>query len=254
MWKKTQFGVLVLAAVSIVAMPGGVCAQKPRAAGNPAPNVNRPAQNPSQPHPNANRPPANPNRAPQNLNRPANRPLQNRAGPRSNFYNQARPGFGARGNVAPRQQLGAGAARPWVDRMRSLTPDQREQVLRNSKVFQNLPPEKQNSIRQQFSQWDGMSQPQRDELKQREEIWAHLTPQQREHIKYDVMPKLQQMPTERRALIQRKLGVLQNMPESARNQRLNDPNFTRGMSDDERSMLKDLSHTHVGGAPEPPGE
>jgi len=55
-------------------------------------------------------------------------------------------------------------------------------------------------------------------------------------------------------VMKQKLGVLQNMPESARNQRLNDPNFTRGMSDDEKSMLKDLSHTHVGGPPEPPGE
>jgi hypothetical protein len=61
------------------------------------------------------------------------------------------------------------------------------------------------------------------------------------------------MPWDRRQVIKQKLSVLQNMPESARNQRLNDPNFTRGMSDDEKSMLQDLSHTHVG-APDPPGE
>jgi hypothetical protein len=45
--------------------------------------------------------------------------------------------------------------------------------------------------------------------------------------------------------------VLQNMPESARNQRLNDPNFTRGLSEEDRSTLRDLSHVHVGGALEP---
>ncbi len=44
------------------------------------------------------------------------------------------------------------------------------------------------------------------------------------------------------------------MPEAARNQHLNDPNFTRGMSDEDKVMLHDLSHLHVGGAPEPPGE
>jgi hypothetical protein len=44
------------------------------------------------------------------------------------------------------------------------------------------------------------------------------------------------------------------MPESARNQHLNDPNFTRGMGEEDKSMLRDLSHTHVGGPPEPPGE
>jgi hypothetical protein len=44
--------------------------------------------------------------------------------------------------------------------------------------------------------------------------------------------------------------VLQNMPESARNQRLSDPRFTQGMSDEDRSTLRDLSHLHVGGSPE----
>jgi len=34
---------------------------------------------------------------------------------------------------------------------------------------------------------------------------------------------------------------------------LNEPNFTRGMSDDEKSMLRALSHTHVGAA-DPPSE
>jgi len=62
------------------------------------------------------------------------------------------------------------------------------------------------------------------------------------------------MPPERRQAIQQRLRVLQNMPESARNQRLNDPNFTRGMSDDDRATLRDLSHLHVGGAPDPPNE
>jgi len=117
MRKKTQFGALVLAGIGFVAMPGSGWAQKPRGAGNPAPNVNRPAQNAPQPHPNANRPPVNPNRAPQNANRPANRPPQNHAGPQGNFNNGARAGYAARPNLTPRQQLGVGAARPWVDRI-----------------------------------------------------------------------------------------------------------------------------------------
>jgi hypothetical protein len=62
------------------------------------------------------------------------------------------------------------------------------------------------------------------------------------------------MPVERRQAIRQRLRVLQNMPESARNQRLNDPEFTRGMSDEDKATLRDLSHLHVGGAPDPPGE
>jgi len=126
--------------------------------------------------------------------------------------------------------------------------------LQNSKAFQNLSPEKQNKIRQQFSQWDHLTPQQQASLRENENTWRKLTPEQQQHIKNDVLPKWQQMPWERQQVMKQKLGVLQNMPESARNQRLNDPNFTKGMTDDEKSMLHDLSHTHVGGAPEFPSE
>ena len=150
--------------------------------------------------------------------------------------------------------MGGGSSRPWVDSMRELSPQQRERVLQNSRAFQNLAPDKQSKIRQQFNQWDRMTPQQRANLRQSEQTWRNLTPEQREHIKTDVLPRWRQMPWDRQQMMKQKLGVLQNMPESARNQRLNDPNFTRGMTDEERSMLHDLSHTHVGGAPNPPGE
>ncbi len=138
--------------------------------------------------------------------------------------------------------------------MRSLSPQQRDKVLQNSHAFQNLSPDKQGKIRQQFNQWDKMTPQQQADQRIKEDNWRRMTPEQRDHIKNEVLPQWKQMPWDRQQVMKQKLGVLQNMPESARNQRLNDPNFTKGMSDDERSMLKDLSHTHVGGAPEPPGE
>jgi hypothetical protein len=138
--------------------------------------------------------------------------------------------------------------------MRELSPQQRDRVLQNSKAFQNLSPEKQNKIRQQFSQWDHLTPQQQASLRENENTWRKLTPEQQQHIKNDVLPKWRQMPWERQQALKQKLGVLQNMPESARNQRLNDPNFTKGMSGEEKSMLHDLSHTHVGAAPEPPSE
>jgi hypothetical protein len=235
---------------SCVALPACALAQKPPASNTP--HADRPPQHNSAPahpapaHPrnqNANRPPAN-----------ANRPRPNPNAPQRNFNNQARRGYASGGNMTPRQQLGVGSPRPWVDQMRSFTPQQREHVLQNSPKFQSLSPEQQSKIRQQFTQWDHMNPQQQADLRAKEQTWRNLTPEQREHIKNDIVPKWKQMPWERQQVMKQKLGVLQNMPESARNQRLNDPNFTRGMSDDEKSMLRDLSHTHVGGAPEPPGE
>jgi hypothetical protein len=117
-----------------------------------------------------------------------------------------------------------------------LPPQDRQRILENNNKYKNLPPA------------------QRQELKDRAEQWNRMTPQQQSHIRNDVLPKWRQMPVERRQAIRQRLRVLQNMPESARNQRLNDPKFTEGMSDEDKATLRDLSHLHVGGAPDPPGE
>ncbi len=247
---RLKFGMVVLAVVACAAVPGNVSAQK---AHPDRPPQSHPAPAPAPAHPqnqnhNADRPPANPNHPPANQN---NRAPQAHVAPQANYNNAYRPNGGA--NLNQRQQLGVGAARPWVDTMRDLSPAQRERVLQNSRAFQNLSPDKQNKIRQQFNQWDHMTPQQRQDLRSKEAIWTHLTPEQRDHIKNDVLPKWRQMPWDRQQVLKQKLGVLQNMPESARNQRLDDPSFTRGMSDDEKSMLRDLSHTHVG-APDSPNE
>lgn len=238
---------MIVALASFAALPDSVWAQKQH---NDRPPQAQP-QPAQQPHPNANRPPnANANRPP-NAN-PGNAHPQGQ----HNFNNEGRPAPNAGGaHLNNRQQMGVGSPRPWVDTMRDLSPAQRDRVLQNSRAFQNLSPDKQAKIRQQFNQWDHMSPQQQASLRQKEQTWRNLTPEQQQHIKNDVWPKWQQMPWDRQQVLKQKLGVLQNMPESARNQRLNDPNFTRGMSDEEKSMLHDLSHTHVGGTPEaPPNE
>lgn len=250
MRKNPQFGATLLALASFAALPGVLWAQKPHNDRPPQAQAHTAQAQPhpqSQSHPNANRPPANANRS-------AN-PNQGNNHPQNNFNNQNRQGNNQSGaRLNQRQQMGVGAARPWVDTMRDLTPAQRERVLQSSRAFQNLSPDKQAKIRQQFNQWDRMTPVQRADLREKEHTWQELTPEQRQHIKNDVWPRWQQMPWDRQQVMKQKLGVLQNMPESARNQRLNDPNFTRGMSDDEKSMLHDLSHTHVGAPPDSPNE
>src|SRR6266568_791359 len=96
--------------------------------------------------------------------------------------------------------------------------------------------------------------PQRQEMNGRIENWNRMTPEQKNHVRNDVIPKWNQLPPDRQRAISQRLGVLKNMPESARNQHLNDPNFTRGMSEEDKATLHDLSHLHVGGAPGPPSE
>jgi predicted Fe-S protein YdhL (DUF1289 family) len=122
------------------------------------------------------------------------------------------------------------------DRWRNMTPQDRRRVLQNEDRLRRLPPAQQQVLRD------------------RAQVWNRMTPAQREHVQTEVLPQWRQMPPDRKQAIRQRLRVLQNMPEYARNQRLNDPNFTRGMSEEDRSTLRDLSHLHVGGALEPPNE
>ena len=122
------------------------------------------------------------------------------------------------------------------ERWRNMTPQDRQRLLQNEDRLRRLPPAQQQVLRD------------------RAQVWNRMTPEQREHVRTDVLPRWGQMPPERKQAIRQRLRVLQNMPEGARNQRLNDPNFTRGMSEEDRSTLRDLSHLHVGGALESPNE
>jgi hypothetical protein len=121
------------------------------------------------------------------------------------------------------------------ERLRNISPQERSRLAENQRKFNQLPPQKQQ------------------DMKRAAENWQRLTPDQQSHLRNDVLPKWQQLPSDRQRAIQNRLGVLRNMPESARNRHLDDPNFTRGMSEDDRQMLRDLSHEHVG-APDRPQE
>jgi hypothetical protein len=120
--------------------------------------------------------------------------------------------------------------------------------------FNNLSPQDKQRVLNNNRQWQNLSPQQRQQVQERAQVWQKMTPAQRDHIKNDVLPRWKQMSPDRQRAIQNRLSVLQNMPESARNQHLNDPNFTRGMSEEDKSTLHDLSHLHVGGAPDPPNQ
>jgi hypothetical protein len=118
----------------------------------------------------------------------------------------------------------------------SLNRQQQQKAIENNRDFQRRTPAERQRIKQGL------------------ENWNRLTPQQQSHIKNEVMPKWRQLPPDRQRAIGSRLNVLQNMPESARNRHLEDPNFTRGMSEEDKATLRDLAHLHVGGAPDEPHE
>jgi hypothetical protein len=189
---------------------------------------------------NAGRAPRNPNRSETNLDRRGyDRPNGNRQD--LNRPNSERQNFNRENGNPNRPPAGQYSSRGgnnggYREQQNRLSPEDRQRVIQNQQRFRQLSPQQQQDLRE------------------RGRVWQQMTPQQRDHIKNDVLPAWRNMPPQRQKAIEQRLGVLQNMPESARNRHLNDPYFTRGMSDDDRSTLRDLSHLHVGGAPDPPNE
>jgi hypothetical protein len=176
---------------------------------------------------NTNRQPAYPDRGRANDNRPGGN--QNPRGNDNGANRNDRP------QSSYRQQAPATPPPNVQERLRNMSPQERSRLAENQRKFNQLPPQKQQ------------------DMKRAAENWQRMTPEQQSHIRNEVLPKWKQLPADRQRAIQNRLGVLQNMPESARNRHLNDPSFTRGMSDEDRQMLRDLSHEHVG-APDRPQE
>ena len=221
-----KFGECLAALAIFTALAMPCAAQKPHA--NPAPQnrpANRPANPPKAPK-QADRPPRNAGgqttnvRPRGNVNPNVNRPPNSGAQP------------GTQPNFSPNRAPNANFPRANPKRYQDLTPQEKQ----NFEKFNRLPPQKQQEMRESARNWQ------------------RLTPEQQSHIRNEVLPRWKQLPPTRQNAIRNRLAVLQNMPESARNQHLNDPNFTRGMSEEDKAMLRDLGHMHVGGAPEPPGE
>src|SRR6266403_1459752 len=236
-----QFGLLLCGlglSAMVVPCVDAQSNNRPPARQQPQPQPSRPPQN-NRPagsyHPqnappgrNANRQPASEDR--QRSGQDRSRSNQN---PRNDGRNNAQRDERAQDQY--RRQAPAAPPPNVQDRLRNMSPQDRQRLAQNEQRLRSLPPQQQQDLRN------------------RARVWEQMTPGQRDHIRNDVLPKWKQLPSDGQRAIQQRLGVLQNMPESARNRHLNAPMFTRGMHDEDKQMLRDLSHEHVG-APEPPQE
>ena len=187
------------------------------------------------------------------------------------------PAYGQRSNAAPQQEgePARQAPRPQVrprlpnalpptgnpnslppkaiERLQELPPERQEQFLRNNQRFNSLPPEQQAQIRQRLEAWNRLTPQQQQALRDRQHVWEQMTPEQRRYVQQSLFPRWQQMlPARRQAILQR-LHSLRSLSETDRQAKLNDPAFTEGLNPEDREMLGQLAHLHVGMAPDSPG-
>jgi hypothetical protein len=67
--------------------------------------------------------------------------------------------------LSPLAGWGASSSDSW----RSLTPKEKDKVLRNYQRWQNLPPQDKEHLREEWDRWQRLPQDRRDRLKQRYE-------------------------------------------------------------------------------------
>jgi hypothetical protein len=140
-----------------------------------------------------------------------------------------------------------------IERLQELPPDRQEQFLRNNQRFLSLPPEQQAQIRQRLEAWNRLTPAQQQELRERQHIWEMLTPEQKRYVNQVLFPRWKQLAVERRQAILQRLHALRNLSETDRQAKLNDPAFVQGLNPDDREMLGQLAHLHVGMASDQPG-
>jgi hypothetical protein len=140
-----------------------------------------------------------------------------------------------------------------IERLQDMSPQRQQQFFRNNQRFQNLPPEQQAQIRQRLEAWNRLTPQQQQALRERQNIWEQMTPEQQRNVRQSLLPRWQQMPPARRQALLQRLHSLRDMTEPERQAKLNDPAFTEGLNSEDREMLGQLAHLHVGMAPDSPG-
>jgi Protein of unknown function (DUF3106) len=140
-----------------------------------------------------------------------------------------------------------------LERLQDMPPEKQEKFLENNQRFHNLPPDQQALIRQRLQAWNRLTPAQQQDLRQRQRVWEELTPEQQREVRQSLLPRWQQLPPPRRRAILQRLHTLRDLSESDRQAKLNDPAFVQGLNPEDREMLTQLAHLHVGMAPDPPG-
>jgi hypothetical protein len=140
-----------------------------------------------------------------------------------------------------------------IERLQDMPPARQEQFLRNNERFLNLPPAQQAQIRQRLEAWNRLTPDQQQALRDRQRVWEQMTPEQQRDVRQSLLPRWQQLPPARRQALLQRLHSLRDMTEAARQSKLSDPAFVEGLNPEDREMLGQLAHLHVGMAPDPPG-
>ncbi|HWP83590.1 MAG TPA: DUF3106 domain-containing protein [Terriglobia bacterium] len=127
-----------------------------------------------------------------------------------------------------------------LERLRNLTPEQRERILENNRRFQQLPPERQELLRERLRQLRDLPPEQRELVEQRFAIFSNLTPEQQEKARVIYRDRWSKLPPERRRALMQEFRYLRRLDPGQRKNRLESREFQEQFSSEERDVLAQL--------------
>jgi hypothetical protein len=185
--------------------------------------------------------PARPNARTGGQRAGAYRPGVNARAPQNQARPQGNAGNGGNQNRAGADNRALAGQPPGVrQNLREMSPQEQQRYLQNYERFKSLPPQQQAQIRRNLGQWKNLSPAEQDRLTHSAQIWRNLSPQQRQYVQNNLAPKWERMSPERKQIVTGRLHTLREMSPAERQAALNDPQFMRGLSPDEQSVLRGL--------------
>jgi Protein of unknown function (DUF3106) len=142
---------------------------------------------------------------------------------------QVRPGVRAARQIAQAERR----ADAQLERLRRMTPEQRERVL------SLLAPERRQRVEARLAELDQMNDDQRARLGRRLQSFREMPVGDQDRLR-DLAGQLNRMDPPRRQVLRRELLRLRTMAEAERQMRLESPQFRRLYSTEERSLLEQL--------------
>jgi hypothetical protein len=137
--------------------------------------------------------------------------------------------WGARGEKG--RSRGAPPAFRMLERLNSMTPEQREQVL------SSLPPPRRAQLERRLEQYNQMPLETRERLQRRWERLQEITPQERQQLR-GAFRQFRQLAPERRTAVRREMNRLSAMEPARRKAELNSRDFRQRFSPGEQRILE----------------
>lgn len=138
-----------------------------------------------------------------------------------------------------RQSFGPHAG-TWLRRYQSLPQAEQEKALNNDPEFQKLPSDRQDKLRRRLREFNSYPPEKRQRILKRMEVFEHLSPQDQQKAR-DLYGRLRTLPDDRRRIVRRTAHNLRQFDAAERTRLLETDEYRNSFSDDERSLIKELS-------------